>query len=302
MTMTCKTTFNIEHQLISLRQHFETIVCDHLPSPNNDVTTLYSAMNYAVKNGGKRLRPILVYLTGELLNVPHTDLDACAVSVELIHAYSLIHDDLPAMDNSDLRRGKPTCHLAFDEATAILAGDCLQTLAFEILINQQNANLDAEKRLQMLAILADVSGYQGMGGGQAQDLHFTGQQMNTTELLEMYRLKTGALIQACVTLPLQLVTLTPQKQNALRQFGHWLGLAFQIQDDILDHEADSATLGKPQNLDERNDKHTIVNAVGIPDAKTMVREFAANALTALSNEFEATTLTALTHYLCHRNK
>ena len=300
-----KTTFltkdRLETRLAELREYFESITTPYLPSPDNDCTSLYAAMNYAVKNGGKRLRPILVYLTGELLGLPIASLNTCAVSVELIHTYSLIHDDLPAMDNSPMRRGQPTCHLAFDEAIAILAGDCLQTLAFEILVTHPNPGLSAAQQLQILTILTHVSGFRGMGGGQAQDLYFTGKSRSEAELLNMYYLKTGALIQACIELPAQHVILTSSQYEALRMFGYWLGLAFQVQDDILDYEADSKSLGKPQHLDIHNNKHTLINAIGMSQAKLRSQQFATNAISALTAEFkEAQTLVELTHYLSTR--
>jgi len=288
-------------QLTKLQQHFEAIVSKYLPNPEQDYTLLHAAMNYAVQNGGKRLRPILVYFTGELLGLEQNILDPIAVSVELIHAYSLIHDDLPAMDNSDLRRGKPTCHLAFDEATAILAGDCLQTLAFEILI-KDSPNISDAQRIKMLTILAKVSGYQGMGGGQAQDLFFTGKTPNQEQLEQLYRLKTGALIQAAITLPMQIAELSTPKQQALQEFGDWIGLLFQVQDDILDYKTDTQSLGKPQYLDVVNQKHTMINAVGIHRANELVREYAQYALAALARNFTKTKLfNALINYLCTRN-
>lgn len=301
MKMTCLTKDKLQTRLAELREYFESITSPYLPSPDTDCTSLYAAMSYAVKNGGKRLRPILVYLTGELLGLPMTSLNPCAVSVELIHTYSLIHDDLPAMDNSPMRRGQPTCHLAYNEAIAILAGDCLQTLAFEILATHPNPGLSATQRLQILTILTHVSGFRGMGGGQAQDLYFTGKPRSETELLHMYHLKTGALIQACIELPAQYVALTSNQHQALRMFGYWLGLAFQIQDDILDCEADSKSLGKPQYLDAHNNKHTLINAIGMTQAKIRSKQFAANAIKALRTEFkEAQTLIDLTHYLSTR--
>lgn len=299
--MTTHTKIDIDSLLTHLQRDFEVVINNYLPPSEQTSTDLEAAMHYAVKNGGKRLRPTLVYLTGELLGIHQSDLHLPAVCVELIHAYSLIHDDLPAMDNSHLRRGKPTCHLAFDEATAILAGDCLQTLAFEQLIKADANMLTPESRLAMLATLANVSGYLGMGGGQALDLSFTGKQVSQTQLLEMYQLKTGALIQAAITLPAQMISLENNQTVALHEFGHWLGLAFQVQDDILDYEADSMTLGKPQKLDQQNAKYTMVNAIGLEQAKVLVKHCAQSAITALTAHFDQTDrLVALVHYLSDR--
>ncbi|MFT3741373.1 MAG: polyprenyl synthetase family protein [Gammaproteobacteria bacterium] len=252
-------------------------ILDQLLSPNAHLPQrLQTAMRYAVLSGGKRLRPLLVYLVGESVGAEPAVLDAPAAAVELIHAYSLVHDDLPAMDDDDLRRGQPTCHKAFDEATAILVGDALQALAFETLAN---ASLSAEQCLRMLQILTQASGVKGMVGGQALDL----ESSPTADLEKVYQLKTGALISASIQLGV-LASQTTDK-TLLQQattYGHALGLAFQIQDDILDIEGDLSTLGKYPGSDLKQAKMTYPYREGIAVAKAKVAALRIQALEALS--------------------
>ena len=228
---------------------------------------LLEAMRYSTLGGGKRVRPVLVYATGEALGAPLEVLDAAAAAVELIHVYSLVHDDLPAMDNDDLRRGKPTCHRAFDEATAILVGDALQARAFEVLANAP-ASIPAGSRLEMLRVLADAIGTRGMAGGQAIDLEAVKQHLGKPELERMHRQKTGALIQASVLLgAISAGTLDVPQRAALAEFGAEIGLAFQIQDDILDVEGTTTTLGKRAGADADRIKPTYPSVLGLRESR-----------------------------------
>lgn len=223
---------------------------------------LAEAMRYAALNGGKRMRAMLVYATGILLDVPLATLDYPAAAVELIHAYSLVHDDLPAMDNSPLRRGKPTCHLAFDEALAILAGDTMQSLAFEVLTK---APLPAETVLKMLRYLASASGLHGMAGGQAIDLAVAEEEVNVDKLTLLHALKTGQLITASVQLGVLCANLDENdaRWHELSSFAKLLGFAFQIRDDVLDVITSGEILGKPQGLDVTNGKYTFIDILGV---------------------------------------
>lgn len=266
-----------------------------LPAPDASPARLHQAMRYAVLGGGKRVRPLLIYATGETLGVPAPRLDAAAAAVEMIHAYSLIHDDLPAMDDDDLRRGRPTCHRAYDEATAILAGDALQALALEVLA--------ADARLKMVGMLARASGSRGMAGGQALDLEAEGQRLTLAELEAVHALKTGALIVASVLLAADVVAdLAPERRDALARFGTAIGLAFQIRDDILDVEGDTAVLGKQQGADVRLDKSTFPALLGLEGAKRRVEEVKADALAALAPfGDDAQPLRWLASYIVDRN-
>ncbi|MGX5217997.1 (2E,6E)-farnesyl diphosphate synthase [Pseudomonas segetis] len=253
-------------------------------APQPELQRLYQAMRYSVTNGGKRVRPLLAYAACEALggNVEHANGAACAV--ELIHAYSLVHDDLPAMDDDDLRRGKPTTHKAFDEAAAILAGDGLQTLAFEVLGNAELNPHSAELRLAMIATLARASGPAGMVGGQAIDLGSVGQALDQAALENMHRHKTGALIEASVALgALASGNADPATLAALQRYAQAIGLAFQVQDDILDIESDTHTLGKTQGKDQANDKPTYPAILGLQNAKGYALELRDQALAALED-------------------
>lgn len=240
---------------------------------------LHAAMRYATLNGGKRLRACLVYATGASLGVDPNRLDAPACAVELLHAYSLVHDDLPCMDNDDLRRGKPTCHKAYDEATALLVGDALQTLAFEVLAAEV---AHPALHLRMIHILASAAGSLGMAGGQAMDLESVGRDLSTTQLADMHARKTGALIRASVALgALAQENLDPTVRVALDTYARHIGLAFQIIDDILDVEASTQVLGKPQGSDQARHKPTYPAVLGLALAKERVREEHAAALASL---------------------
>jgi len=244
--------------------------------------TLMQAMRYASLDGGKRIRAILVYATAHLLGLALEKVDAAAVAIECIHAYSLIHDDLPAMDDDNLRRGKPTCHIAFDEATAILAGDGLQTAAFEMLSDCRDGR-SAEQALQQIQILAKASGAQGMVGGQAIDLAATGKTLSLAQLKNMHAMKTGALINASVAMVSCLISpQNPTIHQALAAFSTSLGLAFQIKDDILDVEGDSESLGKTQGADAAQGKVTYVALLGLESAKKEANQAYSEAMQQLT--------------------
>ncbi len=276
---------------------------DHwLPPDTIAPVNLHQAMRYASLGGGKRVRPALVYATGAALGTPQPQLDGIACAVELIHAYSLIHDDLPAMDNDDLRRGKPTCHKAFDEATAILAGDAMQALAFHILVQDPALNVDAGARLTMVAKLAHAAGSRGMAGGQAMDLANENRDITLTELEDMHIHKTGALIRACVQLgSLAAPGLTVAQAEHLDHYAKCVGLAFQIRDDILDVEGNTQTLGKTAGADQKLRKATYPSLLGMTRAKEMAQELHAQALEHLETfDAAADTLRWLADYIIMR--
>ncbi len=259
---------------LRLAQHFDQ------QSPSTPPQQLREAMRYGLLNGGKRLRPVLVYASCLALGGELHQADAAAAALECIHAYSLIHDDLPAMDDDTLRRGKPTCHIAFDEATAILAGDALQPLAFELL--SQPCDLSPAIQLQMIQILAQASGDGGMVAGQALDIQAEGQRQTLTQLEQMHRLKTGALIRAAVQLgALASGHCDPSRLATLSDYAAAIGLAFQVQDDILDIESDTQTLGKTQGADLHRNKSTYPALLGLEGAKHKAAELHRQALEAL---------------------
>ncbi|SFI84017.1 farnesyl-diphosphate synthase [Pseudomonas guineae] len=253
-----------------------------LSSPRAELERLYAAMRYSLFNGGKRVRPLLAYAACEALGGAPERANAAACALELIHAYSLVHDDLPAMDDDDLRRGQPTTHKAFDEACAILAGDGLQALAFEVLADATHNPLDAEIRLTMLSALARAAGPAGMVGGQAIDLGSVGKILDQNALETMHRHKTGALIEASVQLgALASGQADEHALKALHTYARAIGLAFQVQDDILDVESDTATLGKTQGKDQAHDKPTYPALLGLDAAKAYALELRDQALHAL---------------------
>jgi farnesyl diphosphate synthase len=254
-----------------------------LPDPRAEPRRLHEAMRYAVLGSGKRVRPALVYFTGEAVGAPPERLDGPAAAVELIHAYSLVHDDLPAMDDDDLRRGRPTCHRAYDEGTAILVGDALQVLAFEILASDPAMVLDPARRLEIIRLLAGASGTAGMAGGQAIDLAAAGSQMSLDELERMHRLKTGALIRASVRMAAASAdALGPGVDRALDDFGAAIGLGFQIQDDILDVEGETDVLGKRTHADAARAKPTYPSLCSMEAAKRRLGALHDEAVAALA--------------------
>jgi len=246
------------------QQRIDQILESTLSNRDESLKTLYAAMRYVTLAAGKRMRPLLVYSTADALQLDLKLVDTSAVAIELIHAYSLVHDDLPAMDDDDLRRGQPSCHKAYDEATAILVGDALQALAFETLAEDQATLLNADTRLQLIQILASASGANGMVGGQIMDLAAVGQQLEIDQLSTMHQHKTGQLIQACISMPAVCAPhLTDNERYTLHSLGETIGLAFQIRDDILDQISDTATLVKPQGSDSNKDKSTYVSLLGL---------------------------------------
>ncbi|QEY23867.1 polyprenyl synthetase family protein [Neisseria animalis] len=251
-----------------------------LPSETQIPQRLHEAMRYVTLGGGKRLRPLLVLAASELGDADLTAVEQAMGAIEMVHVYSLVHDDMPAMDNDSLRRGKPTCHVQYGEATALLVGDALQTQAFEVL--SRPTALPAERRLKMLSVLAKASGSLGMAGGQAIDLANVGKPMNQAELKQMHGLKTGALIRAAVVLgALACPDLGDGEIDRLDCYAAKLGLAFQVIDDVLDCEADTATLGKTAGKDADNDKPTYVKLMGLSEARVYAEELIAEAVALL---------------------
>jgi geranylgeranyl pyrophosphate synthase len=267
----------------SYRARIEQVLDRCLALPDAGTPRLREAMRYSTLGGGKRLRPALVYLTGESLGAALADLDAPAAAVELIHVYSLVHDDLPAMDDDDLRRGRPTCHRAYDEATAILVGDALQALAFSVLADHSMGNVVPATRLSMIRTLAQAAGTAGMAGGQAVDLAAVGQTLSVDAVENMHRRKTGALIKGSVLLGAIGAGIDSGRDfQALESFGDEIGLAFQIQDDILDVEGDAAVLGKTTGADAALSKPTYPSTVGLPAARDRARALRDRAIAALA--------------------
>lgn len=289
--------------LTNVQQLTQQLLEQYLPSATSKPERLHQAMRHSALNPGKRLRPALVYACGEMLGAERESLNIPAVVVELIHAYSLIHDDLPCMDDDDLRRGIPTCHIAFDEATAVLAGDALQTLAFEVLAQSPDLKVSAETRLQMLTELSRASGSLGMGGGQAIDLQMTDQQTDIQTLEFMHRMKTGALID--VSIKLGYLTSKVRDNRVLELltlYSQSLGLAFQIRDDILDIESDTQILGKPQGSDIAKNKSTFPALLGMDGAKQRASELVATALEALEQlPYDSEKLSLFAKYIIQRD-
>lgn len=274
-----------------------------LPRAQTHPAELHQAMRYAVLGGGKRIRPLLTYAAGKAVNAPASALDAAASAVECIHAYSLIHDDLPAMDDDDLRRGQPTCHKAFGEAQAILAGDALQCRAFFILSHANMGNISDGQRLKMVELLAHAAGSRGMTGGQSIDLAAVGKQLDIAELEDMHIHKTGALIRASVLLgALCAENLTKNTQKSLDHYGKYIGLAFQVQDDILDVVASTEQLGKQAGADQALNKPTYPALLGLQGARERAVELSQAALESLAElDDSATPLRDLSRYITERS-
>lgn len=287
--------------LQSLIRRAEQALDRHLPAADHSPAELHRAMRYAVLGGGKRLRPMLVYAAAEVLGETGPSLDAAACAVELIHAYSLVHDDLPAMDDDALRRGRPTCHVVFGEAMAILAGDALQALAFELLAEHHVDAIEPAVRIAMLQALGRACGAEGMAGGQALDLAAVGRSLSLAELEHMHACKTGALIRASV----QLGALTAGADNhalaALDAYASAVGLAFQVRDDILDVEGESAVIGKTAGKDAAAAKPTFPSIIGLDASRTRLNELTEIALAAIAPWGErASLLRELAHYSASR--
>ena len=270
-------------QLRRFKQRVERALDARLPPVAGSSSPLHEAMRYVTLDGGKRVRASLVYAAGQAVDAPDEALDAPACAVEMIHAYSLVHDDLPCMDDDDLRRGKPTCHKAYDEATALLAGDALQTLAFEILAHDPALNVGPAQRLRMIATLAQAAGAKGMAGGQAIDLASGGKTLTLAQLEDMHRRKTGALIRAAVLLGAQArADAAAETLAALESYSQAVGLAFQIVDDILDVEGEAGALGKNPGMDRARGKSTYPAVLGLAEAKARARALHAQALESLA--------------------
>lgn len=289
--------------LTSSQNRVERTLEQWLPSEDTLPHKLHRAMRYAVLDGGKRVRPVLVYAAGQALEIDLNRLDGPACAVELIHAYSLVHDDLPAMDDDDLRRGKPTCHKRFDEATAILTGDALQTLAFKVLCQDQSMQMSSEIRLHMIDNLAIASGSRGMAGGQAIDLDSVGKDISLIELENMHIHKTGALILASVRMGyLAKGGAAHDEISALDHYAKRIGLAFQVKDDILDIEGDTETLGKTQGKDQENDKPTYPSLMGVDGARKLLNQLHQEARDSLSIfDDKANQLRLIADYIVHRH-
>jgi len=272
-----------ESLVAGYQQRVDNALDDWLPPESVNPVRLHQAMRYAVLAPGKRVRPVLVYATASALGVDLERVDGAASAVEIIHAYSLIHDDLPAMDDDDLRRGRPTCHRQFDEATAILAGDALQALAFYIISHDPKMTDDWAARLRMIEQLAMFSGSRGMAGGQAIDLDSVGKRINIAELETMHIHKTGALIRTCIQLAaLSCPGLGDSEFAALDSYAKCIGLSFQVQDDILDVIGDTETLGKTQGSDKAHDKPTYPSVIGLQASQEKALELHEQALQAIS--------------------
>ena len=274
-----------------------------LPADRTHPASLHEAMRYTVMSGGKRIRPVLVYASGQAFGANSKTLDRPACAVELIHAYSLIHDDLPAMDNDDLRRGKPSCHRAYGEATAILAGDALQSLAFQVLSNGLDA-IHESTRLRMINTLALAAGSRGMAGGQAIDLSASGQSLNIAELEDMHIHKTGALIRAGVVLGALCGKTAEQSDiDKLDHYAKCIGLAFQIRDDILDVEGETKTLGKNTGMDQAREKSTYPALIGMAAARERAIELHDEAMESLSGFTDnADPLRWISRYIIERER
>lgn len=264
------------------RAHFERELDSRLGHDGDAPGRLNESMRYSALAGGKRMRPLLVYAAGQALQVPASALHGIAVSIELIHAYSLIHDDLPAMDDDDLRRGRPTNHTVYGEATAILAGDALQALAFEVLAADKALSARPQAQARVIACVAHACGAAGMAGGQMLDLAAIDQSVSVDELETMHRLKTGALIRACTTAPGLFAGASGQQIDALTDYGDRVGLAFQIHDDILDVTASSQQTGKPARGDAARNKPAFPSVLGLEASRRRADELVDEAIEALT--------------------
>jgi geranylgeranyl pyrophosphate synthase len=289
-------------QLSAWQSRMETALDKRLPGPEEKPQRLHQAMRYSVLGGGKRIRPALLFATAQTLGLTEDQVEAAACAIELIHVYSLVHDDLPAMDDDDLRRGRPTCHKAYDEATAILVGDALQPLAFELLARDPALPPAPAVRLRLIDMLSEASGTFGMAGGQAIDLEAQGKQLGITEVEDMHARKTGAVIRASVLMAAECAPdLPPSSYAALKRFAVAIGLAFQIQDDLLDLLGDVSTLGKPTGADREHAKPTHPTVIGIPASQERVQSLHEEALDALAPFGErAAPLRALANWLLAR--
>ena len=281
-TISNQAPMNVAEKIAQYQRRIEKVLNNKLPDATTEPSLLHQAMRYSVLDGGKRIRPLLVYAAGECFQTDKKILDAPAAAIELLHAYSLVHDDLPSMDDDDLRRGKATAHKAFDEATAILSGDALQTLAFDVLSSPLH-KLSSKNQLKIINILSQTAGSLGMVGGQVIDLSSTGKTLSEQQLENMHLHKTGALIRASVMMGATCSEqLTVQQQTALEKYAVCIGLAFQVRDDILDIESDTATLGKQQGADIAANKATYPAILGMTAAKEKMLNLYDSSYKALS--------------------
>ncbi|MBT0585823.1 polyprenyl synthetase family protein [Alteromonas oceanisediminis] len=266
----------------STKKQIDAFLAKQIQALPDHAPRLKNAMQHALLVGGKRMRPLLVCLCADTLDVSPDDALAVGAAIECIHAYSLVHDDLPAMDDDDTRRGQPTCHIAFDEASAILAGDALQTLAFDILTTQLSIHCTCEQRLALIRATAIAAGYKGMCGGQAMDLAATGHTISEPTLKQLHQLKTGALLRLCVEAAIILAeSLSVESHTALLAYADNIGMAFQVRDDIIDVTESSETLGKPSGSDEKLHKSTFVSLLGLDGAQQALKNYHTQALQAL---------------------
>ncbi|MEY4592285.1 MAG: hypothetical protein RIR18_1180 [Pseudomonadota bacterium] len=298
--MNSSTPSDFQAWMTATQSRTETALASRLPAADTIPHRLHNAMRYAALGGGKRVRPLLAFAAGEVSEAPPATLDTVACALEMIHVYSLVHDDLPCMDDDVLRRGRPTCHVEYDEPTALLVGDSLQTLAFETLATPIGIN--PMQQMEMVRLLAHASGSRGMAGGQAIDLESIGQELDQPQLELMHTMKTGALIHASVLLgALCGKALLPDERTALDHFARRIGLLFQVIDDILDCTASTSTLGKTAGKDAQADKPTYVQLLGLSQAKTLAETLREDALDSLSILGErAQRLTQLADFICHR--
>lgn len=292
---------NFQSWASAIQHRTEQALDKALPAANIAPNKLHEAMRYATLGGGKRVRALLAHAAGEFCGADATKIDQSAIAVEMIHAYSLVHDDMPCMDDDDLRRGKPSCHKQFDDATALLVGDALQSLAFQVL-SAPNLHSDAEHQINMIQLLAIASGSRGMAGGQAIDLASVGETLSQTELEYMHIHKTGALIRAAALLGAYSAnTLDEKRIAAIDHYAQAIGLAFQVVDDILDAEADTATLGKTAGKDADSNKPTYVTILGLARAKALAQELYESAIEPLSAYgADATRLVQLAQFITQR--
>lgn len=298
------TRSGFQHRVGDYRDRVDRKLAEWLNLEPTSPARLAEAMQYAVLGPGKRIRPLLAYACAEVLEVEPQKVDAIAVSVELVHAYSLIHDDLPAMDDDDLRRGRATTHKAFGEANAILAGDALQALAFQVLLQDETLRQEPAVQVATSLALAEASGPRGMVGGQVLDLSAEGVEIDQAALEDLHQRKTGRLIQAAVQMPTHwLPGLDSKALRALDRFSLSMGLAFQVRDDLLEVEQDTETLGKSSTSDQINHKSTFPSLLGVDEAREYADELFAEALAALDPfESRAEPLQWMADYIVHRNK
>ncbi|HSI46418.1 MAG TPA: farnesyl diphosphate synthase [Methylophilus sp.] len=290
-------SFTFEPWAHTHQQQIEDALARAMPSENTQPARLHAAMRYAVLDGGKRVRALLSYAAAELVGAPVRSADAAAMAVELIHAFSLVHDDMPCMDDDDLRRGKPSCHKQYGDATALLVGDALQSLAFQVI-----ADTNATLALKQVQVLAQATGSIGMCGGQSIDLQSTGQLLTRNELETMHQYKTGALIRAAALLGAYAAESTSEAHiNLLNQYSQNMGLAFQVVDDILDATADTQTLGKTAGKDALQEKSTYVSLLGIDEANALVKRLYEQTLQLLAGfNKQADPLRGIARFICER--